>query len=216
MRKGDRVFREILHRVYEQGERFMSQKALARACELSLGTVNLLITKLERLGAIEKKPLGFRVIDLKKILLTWASKRNLAKDIVYDTYSPLSAEGIEAQMPPGAIFTMCSGYRRRFGEVPVDYDEVYVYADSQEVKRMFPERVVYRKNIFVLSSDPHLKLRSEGGIVPLAQLYVDLWQLGPPANKFLEELDHKLESAHVGTFKAMIRRVQKVSKTPRG
>lgn len=212
MRKGDRVFREILYKVYEQGERFMSQKALARACELSLGMVNFLIAKLERFGAIEKKPLGFRVIDPKKILLYWAGKRDLAKDIVYNTYSPLSAADIETQMPPGAILTTCSGYRLRFGEVPVDYDEVYVYADSREVKRKFPKRVTYRKNIFVLRSDPHLERRSEEGIAPLAQLYVDLWQLGAPANKFSEELDRKLEFAQVGAFKAMVKRVRKVSK----
>ena len=190
MRKGDRAFREILYRVYEQGERFMSQKALARACGLSIGTVNLLIAKFERIGAVEKKPLGFRVIDPRKILLYWAGKRDLAKDIIYETYSPSSVAGIETQMPQGAILTSYSGYRLRFGEAPVDYDEVYVYADPREVRHRFPERLTHRKNIFVLGSDPHLKRRGVGGVVPLAQLYVDLWQLRAPADKFLEELDH--------------------------
>ena len=216
MRKGDRVFREILYKVYEHGERFMSQKALARACGLSLGMVNLLIAKLENFGAIEKKPLGFRVTGPRKILLYWAGKRDLAKDIIYSTYSPSSATSIEAQMSAGAIFTAYSGYRLRFGEAPVDYDEVYVYADSREVKRMFPKRVTHRKNIFVLSLDPHLKRVSEGGVAPLAQIYVDLWQLGAPANKFSEELDRKLELAQVGAFKAMIERVREVSKSEDG
>ncbi len=208
MKKGDRVFREILFRFYGRGERFMSQKALARACELSLGSVNPLIARLERLGAIEKKPLGFRVIDPKKILLYWASTRDLPRDVIYSTRSPLSTTGIEAQMPPGAILTGCSGYRVRFGDAPADYDEVYVYADPREVKRKFPAREAYRKNVFVLRSDPHLERLSEGGVVPLAQLYVDLWQLGAPANRFVDELDRKLELTQVGALEAMIRKVR--------
>jgi hypothetical protein len=208
MKKGDRVFREILYRVYEQGERFMSQKTLAQVCELSLGSVNPLIARLGQLGAIEKKPLGFRVIDPKKILLYWAGKRNLPADVVYSTRSPLSVSSIEVQMPPGAILTGCSGYRIRFGDVPAEYDEVYVYADPRDVKRKFPAREVYRKNVFVLRSDPHLERLSEGGIVPLAQLYVDLWQLGAPANRFVDELERKLELAQVGALEAMIRKVR--------
>lgn len=54
MKKGERVLREILHRFYERNERFMSQKALAEACGVSLGTVNPLVRKLAQLGAIEK------------------------------------------------------------------------------------------------------------------------------------------------------------------
>lgn len=212
MKKWGWVLREILFRLYERGEWFMSQKALARACELSLGIVNPIVAKLERFGAIEKKPLGFRVIDPRKTLLYWASTRNLAKDVIYSTGSPLTAPKIEAQMPAGAILTGCSGYRLRFGEAPIDCDEVYVYANPREVRRRFPERVTLRKNIFVLNSDPHLERRSEGGVAPLAQLYVDLWQLGGPANKFIEELDRKLEFTQVGAFEAMVRRVRKVSK----
>ena len=65
-RKVDRVLREILHRVYERNEPFMSQKSLAQACELSMDTVNRLVAKLNQFRSIEKKPLGFRVADPKK------------------------------------------------------------------------------------------------------------------------------------------------------
>lgn len=209
MKKGDRVLRQILYATYERGEPFMSQKALARVCEVSLGMVNLVVAKLERLGTIEKKPLGFRVIDPKKILLYWASRRELTKDVIYEASSPLLASEIEAQMPSGAIFTGYSGYRLKFGATPVDYDEVYVYADLQEVKRRFQVRKIYKKNLFVLSSDPHLERMSEGGTAPLAQIYVDLWQLGRTANRFVDELDRKLELGQIGALEAMIQRVQK-------
>ena len=202
------MLRQILYAAYERGEAFMSQKALARACEVSLGLVNMIVAKLERLGTIEKKPLGFRVIDPKKILIYWASKRDLTKDVIYEASSPLSAPEIEAQMPSGAIFTCYSGYRLKFGATPVDYDEVYVYADPQEVKRRFQVRKI-KKNLFVLSSDPHLERVSEGGTAPLAQIYVDLWQLGRTANRFVNELDRELELGQIGAFEAMIQRVKK-------
>lgn len=209
MKKGDRVLRQILYAVYEQCKSFMSQKSLALACGVSLGMVNLVVAKLERIGTVEKKPLGFRVIDPKKILLYWAAKRDLAKDVIYETSSPLSTTEIEAQMPSSAIFTGYSGYRLKFGATPSDYDEVYVYADPQEVKRRFPKRKVYKKNLFVLGSDLHLERVSEGGIAPLAQIYVDLWGLGGIANRFVDELGRKLELGQIGAFKAMIRKVQK-------
>lgn len=209
MKKGDRVLRQILYAAYERGESFMSQKALARVCELSIGMVNLVIAKLERLGTIEKKPLGFKIMDPKKILIYWASKRDLAKDVVYGTFRPLSVTEIEAQMPPGAIFTGYSGYRLKFGAEPTDYEEVYVYADPREVRRRFSAQEGYKKNLFVLSPDPHLERVSEAGIAPLAQIYVDLWQLGSAANRVVDELDHKLELSQLGAFEAMIQRVQK-------
>jgi hypothetical protein len=209
MKKGNRVLRQILYAVYEQGESFMSQKTIARACGLSLGMVNLVVTKLEKIGTVEKKPLGFRVIDPKKILVYWASKRDLSKDVIYETFSPSSVQEIEAQTPPGAIFTGYSGYKRKFGITPADYDEVYVYADPQEIKRRFQLRKSYKRNLVVLGSDPHLKHVSEGGVAPLAQIYVDLWQMGRTANRFVNELDRKLELSQVRSLEAMVQRVQK-------
>ena len=66
MKKVNRVLREILHRVYERNELFMSQKSLAQACELSMDTVNRVVAKLNQFRAIEKKPLGFRVTEPEK------------------------------------------------------------------------------------------------------------------------------------------------------
>jgi len=205
-KKIDWVLREILYRVYERNESFMSQKSLAQACELSMDTVNRLVSKLNQFRAIEKKPFGFRVLDSPKVLLYWAATRNLARNSVYNTYSPNSELEIEAQIPQGAIFTAYSGYRRRFGAPPTNYDEVYVYADPDEVKRRFPANEAERRNIFVLAPDPHIKKVSEEGAAPLAQIYVDLWQVGGAvANKFIVELDKKLELAGTEALKAIIR-----------
>ncbi len=205
MKKLNWILREILHRVYERNEYFMSQKSLSQACEVSMETVNRLVAKLHRFRSIEKKPRGFRVTGPTKVLTYWASTRNLPRDIVYSAYSPDSASKIERDLPPGTIFTAFSGYRRGFKEAPGPYEEVYAYADPDEVRRRFTERETERANLFVLRSDPHLRRVSEGGAAPLAQIYADLWQIGgAKADEFLLELEKRLESKSIDVLKTLL------------
>jgi len=207
MKKVNRILREIFYRVYERNEFFMSQKALAQSCEVSMDAVNRLVKKLNQFRSIEKKPLGFRVTEPEKILAYWATTRNLPRDIIYSTYSTSSVQEIERDMPRGSVFTMFSGYRLRFTETPTYYDEVYVYADQDTVKRKFPESKVERRNIFVLRQDPHLGRTSKNGAAPLAQLYVDLWQLGgSPADRFILELEKRFKAKPVEALKALVRK----------
>ncbi len=207
MKKINRVLREILYRVYEQNESFMSQKSLAQACELSMDTVNRVVAKLNQFHTIKKKPLGFRVVDPEKILTYWACTRNLASDISYSTYSPDSVTKIEDEMPRGTVFTAFSGYRRRCGKTPIHYEEVFVYADPEEVRRRFPESPAERKNVFVMRPDPHLAQTNKDGAAPLAQIYVDLWQIGgDPADRFLLELETKLKAKPIEALKALARK----------
>ncbi len=204
VKKINRVLREILYRVYEQNELFMSQKSLAQACELSMDTVNRVVTKLNQFHTIKKKPLGFRVVNPEKVLTYWACTRNLAGDISYSTYSPNSVSKIEDGMPRGAVFTAFSGYRRRFRGTPTHYEEIFVYANPDEVRRRFPESPAERKNVFVLSPDPHLAQTNKNGAATLAQIYVDLWQLGgDPADRFLLELETKLKGKPVDVLKVL-------------
>jgi DNA-binding transcriptional MocR family regulator len=205
MKKYSRALREILHRVQEQNENFMSQKSLAGACKISMDTVNRIVTRLSEFRAIEKKPFGFRVVEPKKVLLYWATTRNLTADILYSTYSPDSMEEIEQDMPEGAILTAFSGFQRKLGRALSGYDEVYVYSDrAEEIERRFPERMVERSNIFVLKSDPHLANLSKDGAASIAQIYVDLWQVGgSPADRYLLELDQKFEAKTVEALKVL-------------
>jgi len=207
VKKVDRVLREILYRVYERNESFMSQKSLAQACGLSMDTVNRLVAKLNQFRAIEKKPLGFRVMDPKKILSYWASTRNLAGDVVYSTYSPDSVSKIESELPTGSIFTAYSGYRLKFNETPTHYEEIFVYADPDEVRRKFSESDVERRNLFVLRQDPHLGHVSKDGVATLAQLYIDLWQIGgATADRFILELEKRLEPRSIEALKMLARK----------
>ncbi|KUO39821.1 MAG: hypothetical protein APZ16_01350 [Candidatus Hadarchaeum yellowstonense] len=195
MRKIDRVYREILHRFYSSGERFFNQKNLSEICRISLGTINPLITKLEGIGAIERKPQGFRLIDPQRALISWAVTRDLARDITYTTFVPTSLKELESSLPRGAILTAYSGFRARFGSTPAEYNQVFVYADEEEMRRAFRSTMRERRNLIVLQPDEHLRRLSSNGVAPPVQLYVDLWQLGKPASRFVEELERKLSPA---------------------
>jgi DNA-binding Lrp family transcriptional regulator len=196
--KLDRVYREILYRVYEEGEAFMSQREVSKVCGVSIGLVNLLVSRMEGLGAVERRPMGFRVIDPKKMLQHWAARRNLKRDLVYSTFVPEPAEEIEGSLREG-VFTAYSGCRLRFG-LEEDYSEVYFYGDPEAVRALYPPSP-HAPNLHVLTSDPHLTFRSKHSVAPLPQLYVDLWQLGRPAERWLAELEERMEAAQVEILK---------------
>ena len=207
MKKNTRVLREILYQVYERGEYFMSQKAIAQACGVSLDTVHRVVSKLADFRGVEKRPFGFRVVDPRKCLLFWAATRNLNADLVYSTYTPDSPQEIEKDMPEDTVFTAFSGFQRKFGSGPTDYDEVYVYAREEEVRRRFPERPGARTNLYVLRFDPHLLKLSPNGVPPIAQIYVDLWQIGgSAADRYLLQLEQRLEAKPVEAFKRLLKR----------
>lgn len=201
MKKIDRVIREVLYQVLGQGKRFFKQKELAQKCDLSLGTINPLIQKLIRLGALESKPQGFRVVDTKRLLTYWSVTRDLYKDIIYTTYVPKRVKKIEADLPAGTISTGFTGYSKYFEETPTDYDEIYVYADKETMQDRFKPRPDIQSNLIILEPDEHLAKLSIGDVVPLAQLYVDLWQLGRPANRFVDELEKKMNRRNIKGLK---------------
>ena len=189
MKKKEWVLREILYQVLEKGRVFLTQEFLSDKCEVSLGNVNYTLKTLESMSAIEKKAKGFTVTNPKKILIYWASIRNLTADIVFKTSSKLSVKEIEELMPP-SLFTAYSGYKFLFGSVPSDYSEVFVYADPEEIKKRFP-REGKIDNIFVLKMDEHLKKFRR---IPIAQLYVDLWNINTwYAQEFLKALEARID-----------------------
>lgn len=189
MKKTDRILRELLYMHYGRGTRFFNQRGLASSCGISLGTVNPVINHLEQIGGVERKPLGFRLIDPKRLLLYWAATRDLPKDIVHTTFSPKKISDIEEELRSVGILTAYSGYRAGFGFVPVDYGQVFVYASPDLVRHSFRTVTTKKPNIFVLTPDDHLSRFSEGGVAPNVQLYVDLWQLGASASRVVEELE---------------------------
>lgn len=183
------VYREILYNVLEKRGSFLSQKKIAEACGAAISTVNYALNPLLSMNAIEKKPLGFRVIAPKKILLYWASIRRFERDVIYKTFVDLGIEEIEKSLPP-AIFTAYSGYKFRFGSTPAGYAEVYVYGNAEKIAERFPANAKKPANLFVLRADEHL---SRFRKIPIAQLFVDLWNLNKwYAHDFINELEVKI------------------------
>lgn len=188
MKKIERVYREIVTQALEDGNRDLTQKSLSDRCEISIGNVHYALEPLENMNAVEKKARKFLVLDPKKILLYWASLRNLPKDVVYKTHSDKPLRTIEDEMPP-CLFTAYSGYKFRWGEPPADYSEVYVYADAEEIRDRFtPEEG--KANVFVLEVDEHLRKFEE---IPLGQVFVDLWNLPSwYAQEFIKSLEERI------------------------
>ncbi|MFH1821235.1 MAG: hypothetical protein ABH852_02170 [Methanobacteriota archaeon] len=121
--------------------------------------------------------------------------RELLKDVTYTTFVPTSLEELETRLPRGSILTAYSGFRAKLSHVPADYGQVFVYADADEVQRAFKPTQREKRNLFVLKPDEHLKRLSSDGVAPVVQLYVDLWQLGAPASRFVDELERELSPA---------------------
>lgn len=188
MLKKEWIYREILYQVLEKKNNFIKQNYLSKRCGVSIGNVHKSIRPLENMNAIEKKPQGFLVINPKKILLFWASMRNLRKDVIYETRIEKPVEEIEKNLP-SVLFTAYSGYKFIFDSTPSDYSEVLVYGNIKEIKERFPIRRG-KPNLVVLKTDSHLK---KFKAVPLGQLFVDLWNLNMwYAEEFLRALEKKI------------------------
>jgi hypothetical protein len=173
MEKKEFVYRQILLKPET------TQLELAQILGISLSTVNNAVRPLREMGAVQVGKRKLRVADTEKLLLYWASVRNLTRDILYRTRTELHVNEIERSTPPEIIFTAYSGYRLRYNDVPADYSEVYVYSSRSEIDSIetrFPESEKV-PNLFVLEGDKHLHGISRDGIVPDCQLFVDLWNL---------------------------------------
>ena len=178
MKKIEAVYREILYEVLEKKKFSFTQSELSKSLGISLSIVNSAIKRLESMGALKINQRGFNLIDIKKILYYWASIRNLDKDIVFAVRIDLSVRELERFMP-NLMMTAYSAYKFRFDDVPADYSEIYVYADEKELE-IIKKRISKFKtsqnnpNFFILKKDNLIDLYNK---IPLANIFVDLWNL---------------------------------------
>lgn len=176
MRKIEFIWRDILTSSLEKGKTVFSQKELAGKFDLSTSTVFHALKKPRSIGAVVVGGRKFELLDFEKLLFFWATQRNLRKEIVYKTFASFPIMEIEGLMPGNVIPTAYSAFRFLFGETPADYDKVYFYSDEPfSVAKRFPQDKQGEANIFILKADPYLfkyKIRP-----PLAQVFVDLWNL---------------------------------------
>ena len=191
MKKNEIIWREILTQFLDKKVVSFTQKKLASRFKFSLSTVFNALKPLRGLGAVEVRGRDFRIIDFEKILMYWATRRQLEKEIIYQTFVNKNIHKIESEMPPQTIFAAYSAWRLRFPHLPADYDKVYVYTfNSREIQDRFPfdSRPA---NLIVWQADSFLE--DYGSNLPLAQLFVDFWNLPEwYAKDFLDALREKL------------------------
>lgn len=175
MSKKEIIWRYILYESLEKRRGTFTQKELAESFHISTSTVFSALKAPRKLGAVEVTGRFFKLRDAEKLLLLWATQRNLKKDIRYATHVDASALEIEGNMPPTVIFGAFSAYRLAHQDAPADYDLVYIYSDTiNEIQKRFPKQKG-RENLFVLEPDPYL--HSFGKVTPDIQTFVDLWNI---------------------------------------
>lgn len=191
MTKKEIIWRYILSEALQKKRNTFMQKDIAEHFNFSTSTVFNALKIPRAIGAVKVTGRNFRICDLEKLLLLWATLRNLKKDIVYSTHSSNSVQEIEGAMPGDIIYGAFSAYRLTYGDAPADYSIVYVYSDNlSEIKKRFPLQKGYQ-NIFVLKPDPHLK--SYGSAAPAPQIFADIWNAPEWYGKdFINALKEKL------------------------
>jgi hypothetical protein len=199
MNRKEVVFRRLGCDAIE-GRLSFTQLALSKELRMSLSIVNSAVKSLEGIGAVVLRERGFEVISLSKLLLYWATHRNLKKDIVYQTRVEMPVKEIERTMPDGIAFTGYSGYRLRFGEAPADYSEAYAYATDatlEHIKKRFSHNDKI-PNVIILRCDSELEneilgKKLKGSSVCAAQLFADLWNMNQwYAKDFVDALSKRL------------------------
>ena len=192
MLKKEIIYREILTKALEEKQINFKQLSLAKKFGFSLSTINHALKPLASIGAIEIGRRGFKLTDIKKALLYWATIRKFDKDIVYSTRMEERISEIERSVPASAIYTCYTGYKLLFKDVPADYSEIYFYLpkeDLEEAKQRFPPKKG-PANVSVLNADQWLRGYK---IAPAAQIYVDLWNLKTwYAGDFVKALEERL------------------------
>lgn len=176
MKKIEFIWRHLLYETVERRATSFRQQDLAASFGISSSTVNAALTPIRRLGAVRVGGRGFTVTDYEKILYHWANHRNLGTDLIRAIHINLPINAIEGSLPNTTVPTAYTAVRERLGEPAADYDKVYCYTDApDDVLQRFENDVTKgTPNLFLLRSDPFL---SRYPTIPLAQLFVDLWNL---------------------------------------
>ncbi len=194
MKKIETIWHHLLWLALEKREFKHTQKKIAEYFGYSLSTVNLAVKQLALVGAIDVRGKFFIINDAKKILLYWATHRNIQKSIIYETYVDQSILEVEGLIPSDAIIGGYSAVKYILKELPSDYSKVYLYIDEEkieEVKKRFP-KIAGISNVFVLKT--YLKQSIYGKSTSLPQTFVDIWNMNDwYAKDFLQELERKID-----------------------
>src|SRR3989344_4833419 len=166
MKKIELIWREVLDAGLKNP--IFEQKHLGEKFGFSTSTVFAAIKPLRAIGAVEVTSRNFKIINFEKILMFWATNRNLQKDIIYQTHVDLPVFEIEGLVDNKTIYGAYSAARNLLNDTPSDYDKVYVYGETPR----FP-KIKGVGNFFILKKDKFM----QGKTTSVSQTFVDLWNL---------------------------------------
>ena len=187
--KTESVWRYLLAAALERDERRQpSITAIASELGLGVSTVHKALERPTTIGAVVVHPSrGVRVIDPWRLLVLWAGKRNLENDVLCRSTSALSPDQIERRVQESdAVLSGFGGIVSHLGSNPIaSYDTVVYYGAPLED---FGSDADGPTRLLVLEPDP--LLGRYGRVAPLAQCYVDLFNLpGWQAARFVAEVN---------------------------
>lgn len=195
MTKKEVIWRDILMQYRLKKRIIFTQKELAADFGFSLSTVFNAIKPLRESGIVEVSGRNFRLDSYKKLLLLWASHRNLKKDIYYQARVEKGPKDLEALLPSFVRFGLYSAFTFAYRRAPADYDHVYAYADSDRLPEIAarlpsPDPKSRHPNFFLLKADQWV---IRYGAMPFEQIFTDIWN-APEwyAKDFLKSLEETL------------------------
>jgi len=193
MKKIETIWHYLLYQAIEQKQFQHTQAGLAELFHFSTSTVNLALVKPTSIGAIRKSSKFFIVADVFKLLYLASTIRNLNKDIVYQTNSPLTPTQLEGLAPPSTIFGCYSAAKEILGEPPADYSALYLYGDPQnlpEIKSRYPTSKIGSSQIIILKKPAYLPILHHA---TLPHTFIDIWNLPDwYARDFITALEDKI------------------------
>lgn len=196
MKKIETLWHHILYEALMHKQFKFTQQELAAQFSYSLSTVHHALAVPTRIGAIRKESKFFVLAHYMKLLLYWASVRNLSNNIRYSTYYEGPILTAESELPGGGIYGGYKAAKHMLGTAPADYDKIYYYYDDPEdFKRRFPPNHRRPDNIFVLSlpnGDDYID-RYPVGSTSLPHTFVDIWNMSDWfAADYIRALEEKI------------------------
>ena len=188
MKKIEMIWREILDEGINSP--LFEQKKLAKKFGFSTSTVFAALKPLRAIGAVTVTGRNFKIVNFEKILMFWATHRDLQKDIIFQTHIDFASLPagrqvfeIEGLVDNKKIYGAYSAARYLLNDFPADYDKVFVYGGAPR----FPT-VKGQPNFFILKKDKFMT----GKTTSVSQTFVDLWNLSDWfAKDYLEALKAK-------------------------
>ena len=189
--KTEQVWRHLIDGAHYGQRRWSSVSSLASELGLPNSTTHQALEEPRGIGILEIRGAGgLRVLDPGRLLMLWAGRRRLDRDVRDRLIVPTDARTVEASLDPGHVTLGGFGaVVERLGYNNIaDYSTVLVYVEEPASKWMptLEDRGAMTE-VVVLEPDP--LLRRYGRTTTLGQAWVDLFRTpGWQASRFVFDL----------------------------